>query len=227
MATLVFWLDVDNTLINNDEIKKTFDEHIRVWIGLTLTERFWEIYEEVRAEESVVDIPQSLKRFREETTLEQMDEDTFRHIESIFDNFPFQKALYPQVLETLKHLRTLGLTVIVSDGDRYFQAEKIVNSTLADAVDGRVLIYIHKQEHVEEAVKLWPADHYIIIDDKATILADIKKILQNRLTTVFVEQGKYAQQGLPEHFVPDIRVSHIGDLLSFQAAQFLEPEPTV
>jgi FMN phosphatase YigB (HAD superfamily) len=152
-----------------------------------------------------------------------VDENTFAHVESIFENFPFFQALYPYALETLQHLRTYGLTVIVSDGDRYFQAEKIVNSSLADAVEGRVLIYIHKQEHLDEIQQRWPADHYVMIDDKPSILADTKQILQDRVTTVFVKQGKYAQQPLPAHFVPDISVDHIGDLRSYRAEQFLLP----
>ena len=223
MATLVFWLDVDNTLINNDGIKNTFDEHLNVWFGADLTARFWEIYEEVRAEEDVVDIPLTLKRFREETPLEKVDASTFSHVESIFENFPFTQALYPHALETLQYLRTLGRTVIVSDGDRYFQAEKIVNSSLADTVEGRVLIYIHKQEHLDEIQQRWPADRYVMIDDKASILADTKKLLQSRVTTVFVRQGKYAQQPLPEHFTPDLTVDHIDDLRNYSAEQFLHP----
>jgi FMN phosphatase YigB (HAD superfamily) len=223
MATLVFWLDVDNTLINNDEIKTIFDEHVNVWLGADLTNRFWEIYEEVRAEEDVVDIPLTLKRFREETSLEKVDENTFSHVESIFANFPFPQALYPHTLETLQYLCTLGRTVIVSDGDRYFQAEKIVNSSLADAVEGRVLIYIHKQQHLDEIQRSWPGDHYVMIDDKASILADTRKQLQDRVTTVFVRQGKYAQQPLPEQFVPDLVVDHIGNLRDYSAEQFLHP----
>ncbi len=221
MTTLVFWLDVDNTLVANDEVKNTLDEHLQVWIGPELTARFWEIYEEVRWEEDVVDIPETLRRFRKETPLEKVDENTFAHVESIFDNFPFVQALYPFALETLQHLRTLGLTVIVSDGDRYFQAEKIVTSSLADAVEGRVLIYIHKQKHLDEIQQRWPADHYVMIDDKPSILVDIKQILQNRITTVFVKQGKYAQQAFPDDFTPDITVEHIGDLRQYQAEQFL------
>ena len=221
MTTLVFWLDVDNTLIANDDIKKTLDEHLKVWFGVKLTERFWEIYEEVRAEKSVVDIPATLKRFREEISLEEIDENTFAHVESIFDNFPFPQMLYPHALETLEHLRTIGLTAIVSDGDMDFQAEKIVNSALAEAVEGRVLIYIHKQEHLDDIERHWPAEHYVMIDDKASILADIKQILQKRVTTVFVKQGKYAELGLPAHFTPDITIEKIGDLRSYGEEQFL------
>src|SRR5579859_350047 len=146
MQTLVFLIDVDNTLIENDNVKQDFDSHIRVEMGQALTDRFWTIYEQVRAESEVVNIPLALKRLREQTSLSELDEQTYQHVHSIFDNYPFFKALYPNTLETLAYLSSIGLTVIVSDGDMVFQAEKIVTSNLADAVEGRVFLYIHKQQ---------------------------------------------------------------------------------
>jgi hypothetical protein len=118
-------------------------------------------------------------------------------------------------------LSTLGLTVIVSDGDLYFQAEKIFNSDIAETVEGRVLLYSHKQEHLQEVMEHYPADHYAMIDDKPEILTDSKLILGNKLTTVFVNQGKYAASAKPENFQPDIRVQHIGDLRRYSSEQFL------
>jgi hypothetical protein len=115
----------------------------------------------------------------------------------------------------------LGLTVIVSDGDLSYQAEKIVNSNLADAVEGRVLLYVHKQDHLAEITQKYPADHYVLIDDKPQILADTKKILGDKLTTVFVKQGKYASAQPPKGFQPDITVAHIGDLRQCSAEDFL------
>jgi hypothetical protein len=97
-----------------------------------------------------------------------------------------------------------------------------VHSNLADAVEGRVLIYVHKQEHLDEVMRIYPADHYAMIDDKPDILADSKALLGNRLTTVFVRQGKYAHGELPANFTPDISVAHIGDLRGYSAAQFLK-----
>ena len=221
MPTLVFLLDVDNTLLANDEVKKDFDAHLQVELGPALTARFWDLYEQARREESVVDIPLALKRLREQTPLTELDEQTFDHVVSIFENYPFFKALYPHTLETLQHLRTIGLTVILSDGDQFFQAEKIFHSDLADAVEGRVLLYVHKQQHLDEVMRLYPADHYVMIDDKPDILADSKAIIGKRLTTVFVKQGKYAAGKLPANFTPDITVLHIGDLQTFSAEQFL------
>ena len=221
MTRLAFLLDVDNTLLANDEVKKNLDQQLHATMGDELTRRFWEIYEQVRHEESVVDIPLSLKCLREEVPAERLDEQTYQRVHAIFDTYPFFRYLYPHVLETLHHLRTLGLTIIVSDGDQYFQEEKIVNSHLAEAVEGRVLIYAHKQKHLEEILQRYPSDHYAMVDDKAGILADSKALLGDRLTTVFVRQGKYAQEPLPANFTPDISVEQIGDLRTFTAEQFL------
>lgn len=222
MPGLVFFIDVDNTLIDNDGVKKDLDAHLRVELGPELADRFWELYEQVRAEEGVVDIPAALRRLRQGTSLAELDEQTFLHVVSIFDNYPFYRALYPHVVETLEHLCTIGLTVIVSDGDRVFQAEKIFNSNLAEIVEGRVLLYVHKQQHLDEMMRLYPADHYAMIDDKPQILADSKAIMGDRLTTVFVKQGKYAAGELPANFRPDISVLHIGDLRTYGAEQFLK-----
>ncbi|HEX6110155.1 MAG TPA: HAD family hydrolase, partial [Ktedonobacteraceae bacterium] len=166
MPTLVFLIDVDNTLIDNDHVKDDLDKHIKVEMGDTLTTRFWDFYEQAREESDVVDIPLALKWLREQTPLSELDEQTYLHVHSLFDNYPFFNALYPHTLETLHYLRTLGLTVIVSDGDMYFQAEKIFLSDLAETVEGHVLIYTHKQEHLQEVMKLYPSDHYAMIDDK-------------------------------------------------------------
>ena len=220
MTTLVFPIDVDNTLIDNDNVKNDLDTHLRVEIGPALTDFFWELYEQAREESGVVNIPLALAWLREKTPLSVLDQQTYLHIHSLFDNYPFFKALYPHTLETLQYLRTLGLTVIVSDGDMFFQAEKIYHSNLAEAVEGRVLIYTHKQQHLQEIMQLYPADHYAMIDDKPQILADAKSIMGDRLTTVFVQQGKYAAGPKPANFTPDISVLHIADLMQVSAEQF-------
>ena len=221
MPTLVFLLDVDNTLIDNDRVKEDLNAHLQVELGPKLTARFWEIYEQARQERGVVDIPLSLRRLREGTPLSELDEQTFLHVESIFDNYPFFYALFPHTLETLRHLSTMGLTVIVSDGDQSFQPDKIYRSDLAEAVEGRVLIFTHKQEHLEEILQKYLADHYAMVDDKPDILVDSKAKLGKRLTTVFVKQGHYAKS-VPDNFTPDISVLHIGDLRSFTKEQFLK-----
>ncbi|MGH2493683.1 MAG: HAD family hydrolase [Ktedonobacteraceae bacterium] len=222
MPTLVFLLDVDNTLIANDDVKEDIDEHLKVQMGDQLTKRYWELYEQAREESEVVNIPLALERLRAETSLDILDEETYQHVHSIFDNYPYHDKLYPYALETLRHLRTLGLTVIVSDGDMFYQPEKIYRSGLTETVEGRVLIYKHKQEHLDEIMQRYPADQYVMIDDKPQILADSHAIMGDILTTVFVEQGKYAVNQHPDDFTPDISVLHIGDLRSYTAEQFLK-----
>jgi hypothetical protein len=222
MPRIIFLIDVDNTLLDNDWVKQELDAVLRSEIGEKLTTRFWDIYEQVRKEKGVVDIPLSLTRLREQTSLTEMDELTYRHIHSIFDNFPFQQALYPQVIETLGYLRTIGTPVIVSDGDLCFQAEKIFNSSIAEAVEGRVLLYIHKQEHLPEIMHLYPADHYVMIDDKPSILADVKQALGEKVTTVFVRQGKYAHGSLPEGFSSGISVAQVSDLQRYKQEDFFQ-----
>jgi len=125
MQPLVFLLDVDNTLLDNDAIKKDWDEQLQVELGPKLTTRFWEMYEQVRKERGVVDIPLALSRLREQTPSTELDEQTYQHVCSLFFDYPFYKRLYPYTIETLAHLRTMGLTVIVSDGDLVFQTQKI------------------------------------------------------------------------------------------------------
>ncbi len=221
MLTLVFLIDVDNTLIDNDFVKSDLDDHIRVQMGEAVTHRFWELYEKTRENDDVINIPLALQWLREQIPLSELDEQTYSHVHSLFENYPFFDALYPYALETLRYLRTLGLTVIVSDGDLYFQAEKIFNSDIAETVEGRVLLYTHKQDHLDEIVQHYPADHYVMIDDKPQILRDSKFILSDKLTTVFVKQGKYAADSELEGFAPDIVVQHIGDLRSYNSEQFL------
>src|SRR6266516_6020588 len=222
MPTLVFLIDVDNTLIDFDHVKDDLDEHIKVQMGETVTTRFWELYERTREESGEINIPLALQWLREQTPLSELDEQTYLHVHSLFDNYPFFKALYPHALETLHSLRTLGLTVIVSDGDMCFQPEKIFNSDLAETVEGRVLIYTHKQEHLQEIMQQYPADHYAMIDDKLQILAYSKPIRGKNYTTGFVQQGKYAAEQKTSNFVPDISVLHIGDLRNYGAEQFLK-----
>lgn len=222
MSRLAFWIDVDNTLLNNDDVKKDQDSALRIELGPELTQRYWDIYEEVRKERGVVDIPLTLKRFREQVPTSEISDVQYQHAVSLFMNYPFPRQLYPQALETLQYLNTLGTTVIVSDGDLAYQAEKIFESNIAHVVEGRVLLYTHKQEHIEEILKLYPAEHVASIDDKPQILEDMKRLLGDKVTTVFVKQGKYARERFSDGFTPDISVDHIADLQQIGAEQFVK-----
>jgi FMN phosphatase YigB (HAD superfamily) len=220
-GSLTFLLDVDNTLLDNDAIKHDWNEQLQAALGPTLTTRFWQIYEQVRKERAVVDIPLALSRLREQTSNSELDEQTEASIRSLFFEYPFESRLYPGAIETLEHLRTMGLTVIVSDGDPLFQSEKIIKSHLAQAVEGRVLLFTHKQEHFDDIVRAYPVDHYVMVDDHPQILHESKQVMGDRLTTVFVKQGHYATDALPHGFVPDVTVLHIADLSHYHKQELL------
>src|ERR1022692_5316384 len=111
---------------------------------------------------------------------------------SFLVDYPFAARLYPGALETIAHLDRWGPTVILSDGDVVFQPRKVQRSGLWEAVDGRVLIYIHKEQMLTEVEQRYPAHHFVMVDDKLRILAAMKTVLGNRLTTVFPRQGHYA-----------------------------------
>ncbi|TMC18722.1 MAG: HAD family hydrolase [Chloroflexi bacterium] len=220
-GSLTFLLDVDNTLLDNDAIKHDWDEQLEATLGPTLTTKFWQIYEQVRQEQAMVDIPLTLSRLHEQTPTTELDEQTYQHVRSLFFEYPFFKGLYPGAIETLEHLRTMGLTVIVSDGDPVFQSEKTIKSHLARVVEGRVLLFAHKQEHWGEIVRAYRASHYVMIDDHPQILYESKQIMGDRLTTVFVKQGHYATDELPPGFAPDLSVLHIADLSHFHKQDLL------
>ncbi|GER91590.1 hypothetical protein KDW_57520 [Dictyobacter vulcani] len=220
MPKLVFWIDVDNTLLDNDGIKDKQNEFLQAELGPELTKLYWDIYEEVREERSVVDIPLALERLRERVPQDKLDEQTYQHTLSMFHNYPFAQALYPHAIETVHYLSSLGTVVIVSDGDLVYQAEKIFNSNLAEAVEGHVMLFVHKQEHLDEIRQRYPADHWTVIDDKPQILFDIKKLMGDDVTTVFVRQGKYARESFPENYTPDMDINHIGDLQKYPGKRF-------
>jgi FMN phosphatase YigB (HAD superfamily) len=186
--SIVFLLDVDNTLLDNDRIKADMARGIEALVGAKRAPRFWELYEKVRAEKDYVDLPTTVQRWADENG----DSETGRRVEEMLEKFPFTEYLYPRVMETLEYLNTLGTTVILSDGDPIFQPLKIRNSRLERAVHGRVLVYVHKEEKLPEVFKLYPADHYVVVDDKPRILAALERSCPTTFTTILVLQGKYA-----------------------------------
>jgi FMN phosphatase YigB (HAD superfamily) len=213
-------LDVDNTLLDNDALKEYLAAELRALLGDGGAARFWELYEEVRREQDVVDLPLTAQRYGEDAG----DPAKTATITQLLETIPFRRFLYPHSLETLHYLDTLGTVGILSDGDQVFQFQKIERSGLADAVDGCVLIYKHKEQHLDEVAKCQPSDHAVLIDDKARILHDVKTILGPRVTTVHVQQGHYAREPLPPGFTPDVSVPAIGDLRALPAARFWRSE---
>jgi len=213
---LGFLLDVDNTLLDNDALKDYLTTQLHETLGAEGASAFWQLYEEVRRQRDVVDLPLTVERYVGRTG----DAATGTRLRAVLDTIPFSRFVYPHTFEALRHLKTLGATTILSDGDSVFQPRKIERSGLAAAVDNHVLIYTHKEEHLDEVARAQPADHNVIVDDKARILANVKRILDQRVTTVHVLQGHYARETVPGGFTPDIEVAGIGDLRAMDAARF-------
>lgn len=215
---LVFLFDVDNTLLDNDRVKEDLAEQIEALVGPDGAARFWDLYEEVRHERDVVDLPLTLERF----SVDFLNAPGYPHLSALILAYPFQRVLFPGAIDTLRHLGTLGTPAILSDGDPVYQPAKIARSGLADAVGNRVLIYPHKEQVLDDVLARVPGDHYVLVDDKPRILATAKAALGDRVTTVLVCQGKYAHEGgTPESPPPDLVVDHVGDLQKFKAADFV------
>jgi len=213
----VFLIDVDNTLLDNDLAKADVARAIRALVGLDRSARFWSLYEKVRDEYGVVDYPETLRRFRRTFPEVSRVTDVDR---AVFD-VPFDRYLYPRALDVIAHLWHLGEPVILSDGDRVYQPMKIERSGILLAVRGNVLVYEHKEDHLAEVQRRFPADRYVHIDDKAALLARTRASLGDRVTTVHVRQGHYATEiasGAP----PDIVVDRIADVLTIPTERLSE-----
>ena len=219
MRKLVFMVDLDNTLLDNDGVKDDMKERLLQTLGPELSARFWELYEVVRDDLDVIDFYETFKRLGEERP------DEAARIERGLDeimSWDFCPRLFPRALETLAHLKRMGEVVVVSDGDPVFQPSKIHQCGVTAAVDGRVLIFVHKERYLPAVEARFKAEHYVLIDDKPGILMRSKAALGERLTTIHVLQGKYALD--PKHavdYAPDIVVGRIGDLLELDVDDFL------
>ena len=212
---LVFLLDVDNTLLDNDRVKEDIRSAIASAVAAERASRFWSLYEEVRAEEGIVNFPETLRRFRREFPEEPRAEDVDRAVLSV----PFERYLYPRAMEVVARLWTLGDVAILSDGDRVYQPAKIARAGLLIATRGNVLVYEHKEDHLAEVQRRFPARHYAHVDDRPTLLAQTKKGLGSLATTVHVRQGHYASEP-PSGPPPDVAVDRIDDLLTLEPARF-------
>jgi FMN phosphatase YigB (HAD superfamily) len=216
---LVFMIDLDNTLLDNDGVKEDMKDRLHGILGERLAARFWELYEVVRKELDIIDFYETFIRLRDENP---GDAATVDKAMDALMQWDFCPRLYPRALETVAHLKNMGLPVVVSDGDPVFQPSKIHQCGVTQAVDGRVLIFVHKEKYLPAVEARFKAKHYALIDDKPGILMRSKAALGDRLTTIHVLQGKYARD--PKHavdYTPDIVVEKIGDLLDYSASQFL------
>jgi len=219
MPAVVFLFDVDNTLLDNDAVQADLKRHLEQAYGADARDRYWEILEALRSELGYVDYLGALERFR----IEEMHRPDVLRMSGWMVDYPFADRLYPGALDAVKHVQQWGPAVILSDGDAVFQPRKVERSGLWRAVNDRVLIYIHKECELEQVASLYPADHYVLIDDKLRILAAVKKIWGERVTTVFPKQGHYAldSKTLAEYPPADIELARIGDLIDCELAAFL------
>lgn len=208
VVTAVFIMDCDNTLLDNDALKADLSSRLRALLGPERNARLWTIYEHVRAETGVVDYPRTIERFAPE----EHDDKLLEAVKAVVMDYPFAERLYPETLPTLAHVRTIAFPTIVSDGDQVYQPLKIQRSGLAAAVDEHVLVYAHKQQHLDEIMALWPALFYVMVDDKASILADTKAQYPDRFVTVWVRQGHYGLEPNVPTPAPDVTLARIGDV---------------
>jgi FMN phosphatase YigB (HAD superfamily) len=206
----VFLFDVDNTLLNNDAVQDELGEHLEREFGREKRDRYWAIFEELRGQLGYADYLGALQRYR----LENLDDPHMLLMSSFLIDFPFSTKLYPGALATLERCRQVGPTVILSDGDVVFQPRKIQRSGLWEAVEGRVLIYLHKEKMLESVVRRYPAKHYVMVDDKVRILAAMKQAWGAKLTTIFPRQGHYALNvtEVAKYPAPDLTIEAIGAL---------------
>ena len=217
---IVFLFDVDNTLIDNDRVQAHLNEHLEQTYGAVTRDRYWEIFEQLRSELGYADYLGALERYR----TEDLHRPEVLRMSSWLVDYPFVERLYPGALDAIKHVQQWGAPVILSDGDAVFQPRKVERSGLWKAFDNRVLIYIHKEEELDDVRRIYPADHYVLIDDKLRILTAVKKIWGERVTTVFPKQGHYAldPKALAEYPPADIDLGKIGDLVKCDLAVFLK-----
>jgi FMN phosphatase YigB (HAD superfamily) len=205
---LVVLVDVDNTLLDNDRVTTDLRRFLVKEVGGGRADEYFDLFEHLRKELGFADYLGALQRYR---TLHPRDHHLLA-VSSFLVNYPFANRLYPQSLDALEHLRRFGPTVILSDGDVVFQPRKVERSGLFDAVEGRVLIYIHKERELDDAERRHPAAHYVLVDDKIRILTAVKAVWKERVTTIFVRQGHYATAAdVASHPPADLTIDRIGD----------------
>ena len=206
---LLFLFDVDNTLLNNDQIEHDLSVHLTEVFGREACNRYWNILEQLRTELGYADFLGALQRYR----AEHLHEPHILEMSSFLIDYPFAERLYPKALELVTQIKRRWPVTIFSDGDAVFQPRKVERSGLWKAVDGRVLIYIHKEQMLDDVERRYPANHYVFVDDKLRLLNAVKQSWDGRVTTVFARQGEYANAPSVKTYPPaDITIEHIGDL---------------
>jgi FMN phosphatase YigB (HAD superfamily) len=216
---LVFLFDVDNTLLNNDRVQGDLVRQLAREFGPKARDRYVAIFEELRTELGYADYLGALERYR----LENLHDPRLLHMATWLVGYPFAARLYPRALDVIRQCKRWGQVAILSDGDAVFQPIKVERSGLWKAFGGHVLIFVHKEQELDAVKKFFPAQHYVVVDDKLRILQAIKDIWKERVTTVFVKQGHYAKdkKSIAKYRPADISINRIGDLLDFKRTAFL------
>jgi len=224
-SPIVFLVDVDNTLLDNDRIQNDLKRHLEREFGAACRDRYWAILEQLFNELGYRDYLGALQRYR----VEHPQDIHLLSMSSFLVDYPFANRLYPGSLDVLEQFRSWGQTVILSDGDVVFQPRKVECSGIFEAVEGNVLIYIHKEQALDDAERRYPAKHYVLVDDKLRILTAVKKIWRDRVTTIFPRQGQYAHDRNVIAVCPpaDMTVERIGDLLDYDLSALLAGQPSV
>jgi FMN phosphatase YigB (HAD superfamily) len=227
MEDVVFLIDVDNTLLDNDGVVDDLRAHLVDNFGRAKADKYWEYFEELRTELGYTDYLGALQRYRLRELSDEMNDPRLLLMSTFLIDYPFAERLYPGALKVIAHLKTMGRTVILSDGDVVFQPRKVQRSGLWEAVDGQVLIYIHKELMLDAVQKRYPARHYVMVDDKLRILAAMKAAWGERLTTVFPRQGHYALDAATVAGLPpaDITIDRIALLCDLAWPELLPTRP--
>src|SRR5437870_10776090 len=218
---IVFLVDVDNTLLDNDRIQDDLKKHLEREFGADCRDRYWTILEDLMTELGYRDYLGALQRYR----VEHPYETHLMAMSSYLVDYPFANRLYPGSLDVLERFRSWGQTVVLSDGDVVFQPRKVERSGIWESVAGHVLIYIHKEATLDDVERRYPAQHYVLVDDKPRILAAVKEAWGDRVTTIFPRQGQYARDA-NAYRPADLTVERIGDLLTHDLPELLLPEVT-
>jgi FMN phosphatase YigB (HAD superfamily) len=210
---VVTLLDVDNTLLDNDRITDDLGRHLEGEMGPERAKRYWEVFEELRSELGYADYLGALQRYR----VANPHDPQLLGVSRFMVEYPFADRLYPDSLDVIAHVKRWGPAVILTDGDVVFQPRKVERSGLSEAVDGNVLIYVHKEQELSDVERRYPARHYVLVDDKLRILDAIKRSWEDRVTTVFPRQGHYARDPrvLASQPSADVTLERIGDLLRY------------
>ena len=220
VAKSVFFFDVDNTLLDNDRVVADLRRHLLNEVGAERAERYWTFFEQLRTELGYADYLGALQRYR----CEYPRDVKLLIVSRFLVNYPFANRLFPNSLDAIEHAKRSGVAALLTDGDVVFQPRKVECSGLDEAVDNQVLVYIHKELELDDAEQRFPADHYVLVDDKLRILTEVKKVWGGRVTTVFVRQGHYALDPdiIAKYPPADVSIERIGDFVKLDLGELVQ-----